>query len=148
MGTWFGIYSGSKKKKLHGNLKFLTIDTDVLKERGRKSVSFLNNKNAVKDLLIDQKMFSNILNDNINRVFEPLAENVNGKTLTVYDELINEEFKNYTRLYLEEKLTQVEMIKVFKDKIKEQLAGKGIAFEESENKKDTCKIPFLYLKNS
>jgi len=132
-GTWFGIYSGSKKKEAAWEfLKFLTIDTDVLKERGRKSVSFLNNKNAVKDLLIDQKMFSNILNDNINRVFEPLAENVNGKTLTVYDELINEEFKNYTRLYLEEKLTQVEMIKVFKDKIKEQLAGKGIAFEESE----------------
>jgi maltose-binding protein MalE len=122
-GTWFGVYLKSAKKQEAFNfVKAFTSNKQLMKKWCIDSQDMPNNKALVSELASDQGYTSRITEQNSFKLFGPLAEKVNGKLITKYDDTIENAYIDVLRSYLAGKIaTKDEAVQLFKDKVKTNL---------------------------
>ncbi|HEY9062363.1 MAG TPA: extracellular solute-binding protein [Pseudobacteroides sp.] len=122
-GTWFGLSSKSTRKQEAFNfIKAFTSNKKFMKKWCIDNQDMPNNKALVNELASDSYYTSKITGQNNFKIFGPLAEKVNGKLLTKYDDTIENSYIDVLRSYLAGKIdTRDEAIKILKDKVKTNL---------------------------
>lgn len=93
-GTWLGATKECSDPELAGLiLKFMTCDTDNMKKICVETLDYVNNKEAVKELIAEgEGNFDFIGGQNFLKMFSELADNVDVSTMTGEDMSINSAF--------------------------------------------------------
>lgn len=122
-GTWFGISQKSKNKELAWEfIKFITTNEDFLLDYGK--TDFVSNKIVIDKMKNDDSVVSKVVNDNLYKVYGDMIDSINGDILTKYDDIIKKAFNDSVKNYLAGESTKKELMKLFKEKIANDLAGK------------------------
>ena len=119
-GTWLGIYKDSKKKDLAWEfVKYITTNTDYLKEYAKDSGDFVNNT-KVQDEFSNSDLGKNefLSGQNVYSSYSKLVKSVNGKTLTQYDEVLNGLWGEIVEDYVLGKITKEQVIPKFKEEVR------------------------------
>lgn len=114
-GTWFGICKGSKNKELAWEfIKFITCNKEQSIAWAKSSGDFISNLEAIDTLSKDETMVSKTINQNPYEVYGPMIKEINGSTMTLYDDIITNDFCDAMKLYLSGKITKDQMWLQFK----------------------------------
>lgn len=119
-GTWLGIYKDSKKKDLAWTfVKYITTNTDYLKEYAKDSGDFVNNT-KVQEEISNSDLGKNefLAGQNVYSSYFELVKSVNGKTLTQYDEVLNVLWGEIVEEYVSGKISKEQVIAKFKEEVK------------------------------
>ena len=115
-GDWLCISANSNKKNTCWKmLKYLASDKDQLRQWAYNTGDFINNLELIEELKNNNSFFNSTLNQNFYETFEPLTKNINAKNITEFDDVLNENWLDYSYRYFNDKLTKERAIATFKN---------------------------------
>ncbi|MDP4182605.1 MAG: extracellular solute-binding protein [Bacillota bacterium] len=119
-GTWFSINSKSDMQEdAWSFVKYITTDKDAMKKWANDNIDFPNNLEVLSE---GSSEIDKIMGVDTFKFYNQFVKEIDGSTLTRYDDVIESEYTNYLRLYLEGNIkTKDDMLKAFKEKIKSTL---------------------------
>lgn len=121
-GTWFGIYKESKNKELAWEfIKFITCNTEQSVAWAKSSGDFVSNLEAIDTLTKDETMVNKTINQNPYEVFGSMIKDINGSTMTQYDDAIVNNFYDAMMEYLADNITEDQMWERFKQYVESDL---------------------------
>lgn len=115
------MYKDSKKKDLAWLfIKYITTNEDFLKDYAKDSGDFVNNTD-VQDEISNSSDGNNkfLNNENVYSQYSKLVPNINGNTLTEYDEKINSDWIDTVDMFISNKISKDDVVPQFKNKVKE-----------------------------
>ena len=122
-GTWYGVYSKTQNKEVAwAFVKWFTADKDHLKAWAKGVGDFVNDTDLINELTNDDSFVNKTVKQNPYKVFGPMVKDINGSIITEQDDVINNNWLNFTETYLAGKLgTKDDFLKKFTDKVKSDL---------------------------
>jgi hypothetical protein len=100
-GTWYGVSQISQNKDIAlGFVRYFTSDQEHLKDWSEQTGDIPNSRKLVKQLGNNKNIVDRIMGQNPYKVFGDLAEGVNGKTGTMYDDYVENAYNDCMRSYL------------------------------------------------
>ncbi|SFR63474.1 hypothetical protein [Anaeromicropila populeti] len=100
-GTWLAATANCSDKQLAGLImKTLTCDTETMNKMADETLDYVNNKEAVQQLIDAGKgPYEFLGGQDFLSVFSPLAENVDVSWMSAYDQKINEQLDIQVKAY-------------------------------------------------
>ena len=102
-------------------IKYLTSDKNQLEEWAQNYGDFINNKELVSKFKNDDTYINKTINQNIFKVFEPIANDIKGSLTTEDEDIINNDWLNEMELYLSDNKTKERTLADFRFKVFEDL---------------------------
>ncbi len=122
-GTWYGVSQISPNKDIAlGFVRYFTSDEEHLENWSKQTGDIPNSRKLVKQMGNDKNKVDRIAGQNVYKVFGDLAEGVNGKIGTMYDDYIENLYNDCMKYYLAGRMSSKdELIATFKQKVKANL---------------------------
>ncbi len=121
-GTVLCMSATSDKKDLSWQfMKYLTSDKDHLEECAQNYGYFINNKELVSKFKNDDTYINKTINQNIFKVYEPIANDINATTATGLDDIINNDWLNISEYYFNDRKTKEKALADFSFKVFEDI---------------------------
>lgn len=119
-GTWFGIYNKSYMQDVAWSfIKHITTDKEWMQKWANNYMDFPNNLEILSE---GAPEINKIMGVDTYKFYNQFIREIDGSNLSKYDDVIESEYIDYLRLYLEGKIkTRDEMLKAFKDKVESTL---------------------------
>lgn len=121
-GSWIGIYKDSKNKELSWLfVKFITTNEEFLNKYAISSGDYVNNVDVQEKISNSSDGNNKFLGgQNAYKSYTDLVGDINGDTLTQYDEKINSLWSDNVELYITGKLNKEAAITKFKEDVQKQ----------------------------
>lgn len=117
-GTWLGMWSGSKNKKLAWEfLKYVTIDSEALRAYAKDNGEYVSNK-SVDEALAKEPGNETLGGQNLYEFYNSQMDHINIGLMTGMDQQINNAYLNSVEQYKLNKLTKEKAIEQFKKDVK------------------------------
>ena len=88
-GTWFAINSSSTKKDLSWEfINYITTNAEQSEKWAAETGNFVSNLESINKLADNNNFISPTINQNLYNLYKPVLGKINGKTMTVFDDII------------------------------------------------------------
>ena len=119
-GTWLSMSAtGSNKDLAWQCMKYLTSDKNQLEEWTQNCGDFINNKELVSKFQNEDKYINKTINQNIYKVFGPMANDIKASSTIQEDDLINSDWLNTIEYYFSNYYTKEKTLEQFKYRVYE-----------------------------
>ena len=122
-GTYYGVYAKTQNKEVAWTfVKWFCADKDHLNTWAKDVGDFVNDTEIIEKLTNDDSFVNKTIKQNPYKVFGPMVKDINGAIITEQDDVINNNWLNFTETYLAGKLgSKDDFLKKFTDKVKSDL---------------------------
>lgn len=115
-GTWFGINSNSSKKDLAWEfINYMTTNAEQAEKWAVETGDFVSNLESINKLADNSNLISPTTNQNLYSLYKPVLSEINGKTMTEFDDIVHEFIYTVVYPYVNGEVTKDNAIKKFKE---------------------------------
>lgn len=119
-GTWVGMYKDSDQKDLSWLfIKFITSNTEFMNQYAYETGDFVNNSEVQESVASSEEGNNKFVGgQNLYQAYSSLVGEIDGSTITQYDEVCNSRWNDAVELYISGKIKKEEVIPRFKQFVK------------------------------